>query len=153
MRKNLKRKNGWKCKGYTLIEVMIAMSISLSMILIIGKGIIEIEKLTGVIYEDNLKENLVKTIKINLHEYLTRSNNMFYNVENGKLQIYIKSGDKELKDEIYSNGKELSIKYFRDGGDYEKTICHNIKKFEIIKKKRIVYLNIQVGDEEFYVCL
>ncbi|MGL4873668.1 MAG: hypothetical protein ACRC30_03340 [Clostridium sp.] len=159
MRKALKKKNGWKNKGYTLIEVVACMSISLTIILLIGKGLIEIENLTEMVYEKVYAKNIAKSVRLNIKGQLLDGDNVYYKTENKTLQIYKKLGNRKnpVKDEIYEKNENLYLKYFREENGvikgYERVLAYDVRNFNIIQKENLIYIVFNVKGEENYVCI
>ncbi|MGL4850054.1 MAG: prepilin-type N-terminal cleavage/methylation domain-containing protein [Clostridium sp.] len=155
----MKKKNGWKSKGYTLIEVLVCMSISLSIILLIGKGVIEIENLTKMANEKVFNRNVAKGVEINIKKHLIEENNLYYGIEKNRLQIYRRLGNalSPVKDELYVVDEKLYLKYFREEegniNGYETLLSHNIDEFNIVKKENSLYIVISIKGEKIYVCI
>lgn len=159
MRRVLRKKNGWKKKGNTLIEVALGMTLYLLLFLIITKGTTEIVSEVGYISKEQLRKNTVESGVKNIKQYLNKVDNLYFEIKENKLIIYKTSKDKTvLKDEIYLDEKnKLCLKYYRveNGNSYTTTavILPNVMDFEVIKKGKLVYFKLIFKEGEKLICI
>ncbi|WP_297633462.1 hypothetical protein [uncultured Clostridium sp.] len=155
----MRKKNGWKKKGNTLIEVALGMTLYLLLFLIITKGTTEIVSEVGYISKEQLRKNTVESGVKNIKQYLNKVDNLYFEIKENKLIIYKTSKDKTvLKDEIYLDEKnKLCLKYYRveNGNSYTTTavILPNIMDFEVIKKGKLVYFKLIFKEGEKLICI
>ncbi|WP_317310221.1 hypothetical protein [Clostridium thermobutyricum] len=159
MKKISKKRNGWKCKGYTLLETSIYLGLTTLLFCILTKCIISTSIETKSIYSNSMKINSIESGIYNIKDYLNGYSNLYFEENQNKLVIFKKddSAKSPLKDEIYFFERKLFLKYYRrENGNlktYSSLIMDNIDDFRIIKKDNLLYLIIKSGGIERYVCV
>lgn len=157
--KKLRKKNGWKNKGNTLIEVMAALTIYLILFLAITTGLKEIVLETDYIYKSQERKNSIESGIKTLKQYLAKPDNLYFEIKDNKFIVYKEGNGKiPLKDEIYLDEKNkiLYLKYYREeNGDlrfYKSQILVSVLDFQIIEKEKLVYLKIFFKEGEKIIC-
>lgn len=157
--RKLRKKNGWKNKGNTLIEVMASLVIYLILILAVTTGLKQVILETDYIYKSQQRKNSIESGIKTLKQYLAKPNNLHFEIKENKFIIYKQgSGKNPLKDEIYLEEKNntLYLKYYREENGaikvYKSQILVNVLEFKIIEKGKLVYFKILFKEGEKIIC-
>ena len=145
-----------KNKGFTLIECITYLSISLIVVSIGIKLLIDSKK----IFYTSIKENMnLNSIEEAFHMIDVMKIDHFYeitgDIEKNKI-IFDKKGSLQ-KNELCTDKNDLIIKYY-DYSGYNKQISKNlllsnIDNFKVKKKGKLIYIVIKKNGEEYIKCI
>lgn len=151
-----KKKKASKKKGYTLIEVIVAIAISIIAMTIGTTLIITTYKAYINITEENIKADSIDNALLTIDRLLTgyMIMNIEPNIYNNEIKIIYLIDHKEtiIKSKIvkYNNSKLLVETYSGSGGKAGvNTILKDVKDFDVIKKENLYYykITLNTGDE------
>lgn len=146
-------------KGFTLIEMIIYLAVSLLIILILSDiFIVSYKSFNKNINKDsclNSIENGIITIK----DMSMDSRVIFKEKDNNTLLLYQKFKDFYWVQSIYKKNNQLIVEYSEryDNGAYKikakQTIIKNINDFYVYKKENLLYIKIIKEGEEYITCI
>ena len=146
-------------KGFTLIEMIIYLAVSLLIILIISDiFIISYKSFNKNIKKDSYINSIENGI-IAIKDMSMDSRVIFKEKDNNTLLLYQKFRDFYWVQSIYKKNKQLIVEYSEryDNGAYkikaEQTIIKNINDFYVYEKENLLYIKIVKEGEEYITCI
>lgn len=146
-------------KGFTLIEMIIYLAISLLIILILSDiFIVSYKSFNKNIKKDSYINSIENGI-IAIKDMSMDSRVIFKEKNNNSLVLYQKFKDFYCVQSIYKKNNQLIVEYSEryDNGNYEikeeETIIKNINDFYVYKKENLLYIKIIKEGKEYIICI
>lgn len=146
-------------KGFTLIEMIIYLAVSLLIILILS----DIFIISYKSFNKNIKKdryiNSIENGIIAIKDMSMDSRVIFKEKNNNSLVLYQKFKDFYCVQSIYKKNNQLIVEYSEryDNGNYEikaeETIIKNIDNFYVYKKENLLYIKIIKEGKEYIICI
>lgn len=154
---SFKRVGGWmKCKkkgAFTILESMIYIFLST---LILAEGISIFISAYGTyleIKQDSIRANEYKNFCINLNNIISEGS--LEQIVAGDDYIELCKGDFEdnIKKTICVYGKKIVVVYSKHGETLSyNNMLYNIEKMHVVKKGKLIYINIFDENGENFIC-
>lgn len=147
-----------KKKGIILLECIIYISLSLILICILVKILLN----TDYMYIKTMKNETISSdindFFINVERFVNEEDVKKVEVSNNVLIIYKGTSEKDFqKEEIFKDDSKIMIKYYdiRNFEDFNarNTLALGVEEFEIKIKGKLIYLSLKKGGEEYIKCL
>lgn len=146
-------------KGFTLIEMIIYLAVSLLIILILSDiFIISYKSFNKNIKKDSYINSIENGI-IAIKDMSMDSRVIFKEKNNNSLVLYQKFKDFYCVQSIYKKNNQLIVEYSEryDNGNYEikaeQTIIKNINDFYVYEKENLLYIKIIKKGKEYIICI
>lgn len=138
-----------KKKGFTLIEVIVYISIGTLLITLMIGVIFSLVRFRKEYIERSIEEDMVANGIISISSRLNKGQLESVEVEDDKTIVINENGNKKSKITLY-NGTDLAVCYYE--GDELSTVNKVIKgvnEFEVTQKQKLVYIKIKI-EENIY---
>ena len=149
----------YKKKGFTLLEVLVNISISTVVILIATNVLID----TVNIYYNNLNRNVeINSIVegfISIDSIAKDDDMKEIMFLDDSVKFYYKNSEGQMIKELIKDNNDLIIRYYKMGGKVyypygpHNDIITNIEEFKVIKKEKLIYINVKKGGEIYTKCI
>ena len=146
-------------KGFTLIEMIIYLAVSLLIILILSDiFIVSYKSFNKNIKKDSYINSIENGI-IAIKDMSMDSRVIFKEKNNNSLVLYQKFKDFYCVQSIYKKNNQLIVEYSEryDNGNYEikaeQTIIKNINDFYVYEKENLLYIKIIKKGKEYIICI
>ena len=146
-------------KGFTLIEMIIYLAVSLLIILILSDiFIVSYKSFNKNINKDSCINSIENGI-IAIKDISMDSRVIFKEKNNNSLVLYQKFKDFYCVQSIYKKNNQLIVEYSEryDNGGYkikaEQTIIKNINDFYVYEKENLLYIKIIKEGKEYIICI
>lgn len=146
-------------KGFTLIEMIIYLAVSLLIILILSDIFIVSYKSFNKNIKKDSDINSIENGIIAIKDMSMDSRVIFKEKNNNSLVLYQKFKDFYCVQSIYKKNNQLIVEYSEryDNGNYEikaeETIIKNINNFYVYKKENLLYIKIIKEGKEYIICI
>ncbi|WP_286904765.1 type II secretion system protein [Clostridium sp. UBA1652] len=138
-----------KKKGFTLIEVIVYISIGTVLITLMIGVIFNLVKFRKDYIKRSIEEDMVTNGIISISSRLNKGQLKNIEVENNKTIAINENGNKTSKITLY-NGADLAVCYYE--GNRLLTvnkIITGISDFEVVKKQKLVYIKISIEENVY----
>lgn len=146
-------------KGFTLIEMIIYLAVSLLIILILSNiFIVSYKSFNKNINKDSWINSIENGI-ITIRDMSMDSRVIFKEKDNNTLLLYQKFKDFYWVQSIYKKNNQLIVEYSERYGNgaykikAKQTIIKNINNFYVYKKENLLYIKIVKEGEEYITCI
>lgn len=163
MRKRSQKHFGWsmyrKCNGFTLLEIVIYMGLSLVICLIGYKEVMQVKNIYLKSIEESLSINSVEEAFITIDKFAREIEVISISNINNKLVINKghDTDDSYEKRIIEESEGNLLIKYYDSKNilDYKgrSTLIIKISDFNVISKGKLIYITFKKGGVIYTKCL
>lgn len=143
-----------KARGNTLIEVIIYIALSLTIVTITTKILIDTMKIYNRCIEENYNLNIFSDFIINLSNIVIGNNVVNVELNNDILKIdYYAEDNKTLQvKKIYFNKDRVEIKYFNLEENIN-VLLKDVDKFKFEKRGKLIFVLVEKNNEEYCACL